>query len=86
MTFVGYKKEQISSQGNFKEYASSEKVNRSFCENCGSPILYVNKEHPESLFLSIGLFDDQSSFKVQKHIWTKQKPAWVHICDDAPQD
>jgi len=85
MTFVAYKKEQVSFKGSLKKYASSETVDRFFCENCGSPVLYVNTAHPENLFLSLGLFSDQSNFKVQKHIWTKQKPAWVSICDDAPQ-
>jgi hypothetical protein len=85
MTFAGYKKEQTSFQGEPKEYNSSEKVKRYFCEHCSSPVLYVSTDRPENVLLSLGLFDNQDGFKVQRHIWTSQKPAWVYICDEAPQ-
>jgi len=74
-------------QGTPKEYASSEHVRRSFCELCSSPFAYGYVDSPESnkIFIPVGVFDDPSELKPQKHIWVSQKLPWVHISDDAPQ-
>lgn len=86
MVWTGYKTEDVKIlQGNPKRYSSSEKVERSFCEDCGSPFLYQYKENKEKTFIAAGAFDDASGFVVQKHIWVSQKLPWIHISDTLPQ-
>lgn len=83
--FAGYPIEAVEiTKGIPKEYASSAKVIRSFCEKCSSPIAWVHKEIPKT-FISVGVFDDPSGFKMQSHIWVSQKLPWVAIHDDLPQ-
>lgn len=85
--FAGYDENVVTlSQGTPKNYASSEKVIRSFCDTCGSPFAYTYKETPNKLFIPIGVFDDPSSFVLQKHIWVSQKLPWISIHDDLPQE
>lgn len=86
VVWVGYNTPDIKLQGNPKIYSSSEKVNRSFCENCGSSYSYQYKDNAEKIFLPIGIFDDASNFKIKKHIWVSQKLPWIHIMDDLPQE
>lgn len=71
--------------GEAKIYQSSEKVTRTFCANCGSPLGYHHIDYPEHIEIPIGSFDDPSPLATQVHIWTSQKLPWVHICDDLPQ-
>lgn len=86
MVWAGYKTEDVKFlQGELKQYSSSEKVERSFCESCGSPFLYQYKENKEKIFIAAGSFDDASDFVIQKHIWVSQKLSWVHISDNLPQ-
>lgn len=86
VVWVGYASNQLTVlQGNPKEYESSEKVIRSFCETCGSPFLYRYKESPENIFIAIGSFDNPDSLEPKEHIWVSQKLPWVHITDDFPQ-
>ncbi len=86
VVFAGFKKDQIELlKGVPKEYTSSGKVIRSFCENCGSPFAYSYIERPDEPFISVGTFDDASSFAPQEHIWVSQKLPWIHITDDLPQ-
>lgn len=86
--FAGYSKNAVElTQGQPKEYASSEHVRRSFCEKCSSPFayVYVGTDEDAKIFIPVGVFDDPSGFKVEQHIWVSQKLPWVHITDDAPQ-
>lgn len=87
VVYADYKMEDIHIlKGTPKSYSSSENVQRSFCEACGSPISYVYKNSSKShIFLYVGVFDDTSEFKIQEHIWTSQKLPWVIINDDLPQ-
>ena len=84
--FAGYDKKDIDISGTPKNYASSEKVIRSFCEICGSPFAYIDTTSPDKIFIPVGVFDDPSSFKIEKHIWVSQKLPWVSIHDDLPQE
>jgi hypothetical protein len=86
MVWAGYNTTDILLTGNPKVYSSSEKVNRSFCENCSSPYSYQYKENTEKIFLPVGIFNDASQFKLQKHIWVSQKLPWIQITDELPQE
>lgn len=87
VVWAGYETDAIKViQGSPKIYSSSEKVNRSFCENCGSPFSYQYKNQTEKLYLPIGIFDNADNFKLEKHIWTSQKLSWVHITDELPKE
>lgn len=68
-----------------KEYSSSEKVMRTFCENCGASVSFAYKEYPEKLFMCVGLFDDVVALAPQKHIFTAEKVPWILLAEDADQ-
>lgn len=87
LVWAGYKAEKVEiTKGSPKIYSSSDKVNLSFCENCGSRISYQYKNDTEKIFIPVGIFDDASNFKIKKHIWVSQKLPWIHISDDLPQE
>lgn len=64
-------------QGTPKEYSSSEKVVRTFCNNCGASISFAYKKHPEKMFLCVGLFYEPEKLAPQKHIFNEQKLSWI---------
>lgn len=86
LVFAGFKEGEVQIlHGKPKKYASSEKVIRSFCENCASPFAYTYKESPDEPFIPIGVFDDPSKFELKEHIFVGQKLPWICITDDLPQ-
>ena len=86
MVFAGYNEGELELiKGAPKKYASSEKVTRSFCSECGSPFSCVYNESPDQPFISLGLFDDPSGFKLQEHIFVGSKLPWINITDELPQ-
>lgn len=78
LAFAGFDKVEFT-HGTPKEYASSEKVIRTFCDTCGAAVSFAYKEHPDKLFLCVGLFDEPEKFAPQEHIFTEQKPPWIQI-------
>jgi len=85
--FAGFEDGEVEIlKGTPKDYSSSEKVTRSFCENCGSPFSYRYKESSNKHFIPVGVFDDASSFAPKHHIWVSQKLPWIAISDDYPQE
>ncbi len=72
-------------RGSPKKYQSSEKVLRTFCDMCSSPLSYLHEESPENVEIPIGAFDNPELVEPRTHIWTSQKLSWITIHDAFPQ-
>ena len=72
-------------QGILKHYHSSPKVVRSFCEDCGTHINYLNTDYPDNIEIFVGSLDNPSEFPTEAHTWISHKSNWVTICDALPQ-
>jgi hypothetical protein len=89
--WAGYKHEALKLlSGEPEQFKSSERVLRSFCKNCSSPITFVytdpNTEFEDDLiYIAIGTADDPGTYKLMEHIWVSQKLPWVDINDGLPQ-
>ena len=84
--FVIFKKEDVHWTGSKpKVYQSSEKVTRTFCEMCGSPVAYQTTDAPERIDLYTGLFEDAETLLPTDHIWTASKLPWLNIQDNLPR-
>ena len=75
----------ISDQKNLACYASSGNHERLFCKNCGSNILVVLEDEPDSYYLSMGSVDDNPTCPPAYHIFVGSKAPWFCFSDDAPQ-
>lgn len=68
-----------------KEYTSSEKIRRGFCEDCGCSMTYRHIDIPDILTLSTACFDEKEELKPFYHIYTRSQPAWFQIQDELPR-
>lgn len=82
LAFAGFDSVEFT-KGIPKPYVSSEKVTRAFCDTCGASISFAYNEHPDKLFICVGLFDDINAFAPKKHIFTAQKAAWILLDENA---
>ena len=56
-----------------------------FCDNCGGPVPYMNKDQ-KIFFVPAGCFDDDPGHRgYAAHIFVGSKAPWVTINDGAPQ-
>jgi len=67
------------------DYASSPGVHRTFCRNCGSPLVAWSDQFPAILNLAMGTLDDDPGVRPEAHWHVSSKAPWFHIADDLPQ-
>ncbi len=72
-------------QGEPKEFASSEGVWRSFCSNCGSPIYYRTDRRPDVIDLYAGTLADPTQLAPECHVHSVEQLTWFEVVDDLPR-
>lgn len=75
----------IKGQELVSEFESSPGVFRSFCKQCGSPLLSRRPSQPDIVRLRIGTLDTLVDVKPLAHIFVGSKASWDEIHDDIPQ-
>jgi hypothetical protein len=72
-------------RGTPREYASSEKVVRSFCERCGCSLSYTHDKYPDEIDLTIASLDSPEAVAPTDHIWMSDAASWDRPSDGLPQ-
>jgi hypothetical protein len=72
-------------RGTPREYASSEKVVRTFCERCGCSLSYAHHKYPDEIDVTIASLDDSSGVVPTAHIWISDAVTWDRPGDGLPQ-
>jgi hypothetical protein len=67
-----------------RRFVQTERVNRYFCDRCGSPLPMVEEWDP-LVGIPAGLFDDEIAAHVSAHIFVGSKASWWEIWDDLPR-
>ena len=75
----------IAGREKIRHIQSSEPVRRSFCGDCGTPLIYENDSLPHNLWLAAGTFDEDPGCRPQYHIFVASKAEWLEINDGLPQ-
>ena len=75
----------LSGEAYLARYSSSAGVERCFCRNCGSPIISIKVENPETYRLRIGTLDTPLEQSPTCHVFAASKAEWDQIYDDLPQ-
>jgi len=69
-------------RGEPKRFASSNKVDRGFCGDCGTPLTF--EWHPRIIDLAIAAFDDAASIKPVLQLDVERALPWVAGASDLP--
>ena len=75
----------VKGEALLKKFASTVTTQRCFCRECGSPIMSIKTETPDTYRLRIGTLDTPLEHKPSMHIFVAHKAEWDIICDDLPQ-
>lgn len=74
-------------QGALKTYRSSDTVDRTFCGQCGAPMLWVDAVNfPGVVAFPLAALDGDFPLPAQRHIFVGSKAPWDTICDAWPQE
>ncbi len=69
-------------------YASSDLVDRGFCSQCGTPLVFAYRDYP-LIGLAIGAFDEPGRVSVTKQHWKRDKISGfdtLHALPGGPED
>lgn len=72
-------------EGSLRERRSSEHVTRSFCGDCGTPLVYRTDRRPEVVDVPTATLDEPDDFAPEREIWTGEKLAWQIVNASLPQ-
>ena len=76
-------KDLVFTQGTTSIHVTDNKVERGFCDSCGSSISYGHKG-ADTIDITAGTLDDPNSLDPSKHIWDKKRIQWVKMDDNLP--
>jgi hypothetical protein len=71
-------------QGRPKRYASSAKVQRLLCGQCGTQLTYARTDEPGSIDITTASLDKPNAFPPTHHSWTSHDLAWLKFADRLP--
>jgi hypothetical protein len=74
----------VKGEGALKTYVADTGLHRSFCGNCGSPIISRREGVPQ-VRVRLGTLDTPLETGPQAHIYVASKVGWWEICEDLPQ-
>ncbi len=66
-------------------FQSSAAVQRSFCNDCGSPLFYENNGFAENIYAHIGSFDPPENLPPDRHTFVSERVCWHEITDKLTQ-
>jgi hypothetical protein len=75
----------LSGGEKLRHFRSSPPVQRSFCGDCGSSLLFQFDPLPDLVWVAAGTLDDDPVMRPQAHIFVGSKAPWDTILDGLPQ-
>lgn len=58
-------------------HRSSERVERTFCPRCGTPLTYVHDAFPDAVDVTTCSLDDPAAFPPADHTWLCHRLPWM---------
>ena len=71
--------------GEPKRFRSSPHIERSFCGDCGTPLIYRSDRRRDVVDVTTGSLDHPESYAPAVEIWTGEKLPWEIVNDALPQ-
>ena len=79
-----FKQDALTLEGPVGRFSSSERLDRVFCQRCGTRIGSWRKDGTTA-GIAVALFDDRNAFTPTEHGWVSEKIQWLKIDDGLPQ-
>jgi hypothetical protein len=67
-----------------KLYKSSPGVERTFCENCGSPLSFRSEKMSGMMHLYVAALEEPEKFEPTLHVAFEEKLPWLKLADGLP--
>ena len=76
----------LKGEKQLKSYRAENGTVRTFCENCGSSLIFTPaNDKGELIEFSLGTLNDDIDIKPDAHIFVGSRANWACICDSLPE-
>lgn len=82
-TSVAERDLNLESKEGLTWFRASDKINRGFCENCGSTLFY-KPDAEARIVVSAGCLENGSGLNISRHAFIADKGDYYEIADDLP--
>jgi hypothetical protein len=65
-------------------HRSSPPVERGFCGQCGTPLVYRNDACPDEIDVTTCSLDDPAAAAPEDHTFSAERLRWLHVADGLP--
>jgi hypothetical protein len=75
-------------KGALKRYRSSDKAERGFCGDCGTPLAWIPTPRPDKpprIDMALSTLDDPTVLSPTVHIWCDSAMPWMPVDDHLPR-
>jgi len=85
-TYIGVSDSQWRWTGETaKVYCSSPGVERTFCENCGTPLSFRSERMSNVMHFYLAAMENPERFEPKLHVAHEEKLSWMNIGDNLPK-
>ena len=90
-SYINLRKEQLhwlNGTQDIRYYASSQQVQRGFCQHCASPLSWHSQQHPHWISVPASSLDAPANALAavpQRHVHTDNRPDWACVMPSLSQ-
>lgn len=85
VSWFGVERPSVVWSGPRRTYRSSQRVERSFCEDCGSPLSFETEIFPDETHLYAATLTDPTLYQPTAHIFWSERLPWIEEKDALPK-
>lgn len=88
VTWVGVERRSFQitrGAARLRRYHSSASASRSFCERCGSTLLFEGERWPDEVHIVRAAFEGPVDREPQAHVYYDDRAPWVEVGDGLPR-
>lgn len=86
VTWISFNRANFSfTCGTPTRFKSSDKVERSFCNLCGTALAFEETTRSQWIDVTAGSLDQPNTVSPEDHIWTSSRLTWLHMNDGLPE-
>ncbi len=86
VTWAGFPNDRFEwTMGGPRAFDSSKGVERLFCGNCGTPLVFRSERWADETHIAVATLDAPDAVAPQGHVHATEMLSWIHMGDDLPR-
>ena len=86
LTWVAFPADTFAfTEGEPGVYRATNKAERTFCRDCGTPLTFRHVESAHQVDVTAGSLDNAEAVRPIDHIWNSATLGWLRLDDDLPR-